>query len=233
MNTTTQTGSTKMSKSFDAEVVFDVDPGKAAVHGVTFDGERVWFVHGDQGAVCAFDPATGSCVRDVPVEGADAGAAYDGKHLWIVAGDKIVKVDPVSGEVLHSIPAPDGVNTSGLTYHDGALWVGGYKKQTIKKIDPQTGRVQKTLKSDRFVTGITWSEGELWHGTRDPGNEVSDLRRIDPESGEVLASVAMPEGAGVSGIEAGAPGVIWCGDGWNKRLRAVKLPAAARAKRTS
>ena len=57
------------------------------------------------------------------------------------------------------------------------------------KIDPQTGAILRTIESNRFVTGVTWIDGELWHGTSE-GDE-SDLRRLDPRTEEVLEWLEM------------------------------------------
>ncbi len=65
---------------------------------------------------------------------------------------------------------------------------------------PQTGKILRTIESNRFVTGVTWVDGELWHGTWE--SEESELRRVDPASGEVLERLDMPAGVGVSGLES-------------------------------
>src|SRR5262249_2271419 len=154
---------------------------------------------------------------DIPAE---AGTAFDGKLLYQLAGDKIRKIDPKSGKIVGTIPAPssDG-DDSGLAWADGALWIGQYKPRKIPKVDPKTGKVLKTIKSDRFVTGVTWVDGQLWHATWE-GDE-SDVRRIDPETGEVLDRLEMPRGTGCSGLEADDHGRFWCGGGPSGKLRAI------------
>ena len=67
-------------------------------------------------------------------------------------------------------------------------------------MQPQTGTILRTIESNRFVTGVTWIDGELWHGTWE-GDE-SELRRVDPRTGEVLESLKMPPGVDVSGLES-------------------------------
>jgi hypothetical protein len=99
------------------------------------------------------------------VEGAaHAGTAFDGQHLYQIAEDRIQKIDPKTGRVLATIPAPGG-SDSGLTWAEGTLWVGEYRDRKIHQIDPQTGTILRTIESNRFVTGVTWIDGELWHGT--------------------------------------------------------------------
>ncbi len=80
------------------------------------------------------------------------------------------------------------------------LWVGQYRDRKIHQVDPQTGAILRTIESNRFVTGVTWVDGELWHATWE-GDE-SDLRRVDPRTGEVLERLEMPPGVGVSGLES-------------------------------
>jgi len=123
--------------------------------------------------------------------------------------------------VLTTIPAPAGSN-SGLAWAEGALWVGQYQERKIVQLDPQTGAVLRTIESNRFVTGVTWVDGELWHGTSE-GDE-SDLRHVDPATGEVLEMLDMPEGVRVSGVESDGAEQFFCGGGNSGKLRAVRRP---------
>ncbi|WP_251865363.1 glutamine cyclotransferase [Achromobacter sp. Marseille-Q4962] len=196
-------------------------PGVDWVHGVSWDGESVWLAVGDR--LAALDPASGSITRALAVE-AQAGTAFDGRHLYQISGGRILKLDPATGETLASIPAPEGGDgNSGLAWAEGSLWVGRYRDREILRLDPATGDVLRRIASRRYVTGVTWAEGELWHGTWEDG--ASDLRRIDPESGEALQTVALPEGLGVSGLEWDGAGLFYCGGGDSGRLRAVQRPA--------
>ena len=88
-----------------------------------------------------------------------------------------------------TIPAPDG-GASGMAWAEGSLWVGQHRKRKIHQVDPQTGAILRTIESNRFVTGVTWVDGELWHGTWK--FDESELRRIDPQSGDVLEQIDMP-----------------------------------------
>lgn len=192
--------------------------GVQSVHGVSHDGRHVWFASGDK--LHALDPATGQPVRSLDVR-ADAGTAYDGQHLYQIAGDRIHTLDPTTGAVLASIAAP--ADASGLAWAEGMLWVGQYRDRKIYQIDPTTGEILRTIESNRFVTGVTWAEGALWHGVWEDGE--SELRRIDPLTGEVLDALAMPEGIGVSGLEYDGAGRFFCGGGPSGRLRAVDRPS--------
>jgi len=169
-------------------------PGVDRVHGVTFDGRHVWFASGDK--VTALDPESGATARSIDVA-AHAGTAFDGTHLFQIAEDRIQRIDPNTGRVLSTIPSPGAGGDSGLAWAEGTLWVGQHRGRKIHQIDPETGVILRTIESNRVVTGVTWIDGELWHGTWE-GDE-SDVRRVDPRTGQVLELLEMPPGMGVTG----------------------------------
>jgi glutamine cyclotransferase len=191
------------------------------VHGVTYDGENVWFASGDK--LNAIDPASGKIKRSIGVA-AHAGTAFDGKHLYQIAEARIQKIDPQTGTVLGSIPAPAGGDDSGLAWAEGTLWVGHYRERRIYQVDPETGKVLRTLQSNRFVTGVTWLDGELWHATWE-GDE-SELRRVDAKTGEVREKLLMPQGANISGLESNGRDRFFCGGGKTGKVRVVRRAGA-------
>lgn len=211
-------------KSTAAKIVREYGPfaGVEAVHGVTYDGHTLWFASGDK--LHAVDPENGKTLRSIDVA-AHAGTAFDGRHLFQIAESRIQKIDPQSGRVLATIPAPGGGGDSGLAWAEGTLWVGEYRERRIHQVDPETGAVLRTIQSNRFVTGVTWVEGELWHATWE-GDE-SELRHIDPRSGEVLEQLEMPPGAGVSGLESDGHDQFFCGGGSSGKIRTVRRPERA------
>ena len=207
-------------KTTAAEIIREYGPfpDVESVHGVTYDGQHVWFASGDK--LNALDPASGKIVRSIAAS-AHAGTAFDGQHLYQLAEDHIQKIDPTTGRVLATIPAPPGGGNSGLAWAEGTLWVGQHRGRKIVQIDPETGKILRTIESNRVVTGVTWTDGELWHGTWE--GEESDLRRIDPKTGEVLERIEMPSGVGVSGLEADGD-QFFCGGGGSGKVRAVRRP---------
>ena len=193
-------------------------PDVTNVAGVSFDGANVWMATGD--TLNAFDPESGKIVRKLDVR-AQAGTAFDGHHLFQIAEDRIQKVDPKSGRVLATIPTPEG-GASGMAWAEGSLWVGQHRNRKIHQVDPQTGAILRTIESNRFVTGVTWLGDELWHGTLEEGQ--SELRRIDPKSGEVLEQIDMPPGILVSGLESNGRDTFFCGGATSGKVRAVRRP---------
>jgi len=213
------------------EVVRELDLEEfGAIHGVTCDDEgNVWFAYGEGGLACA-EPSSGRVLRHFPDHGAQAGTAFDGTHLWQITGDRVVRLEPESGEIVHSIPQPEAMHSSGMAWADGALWIGGFDDQRIVKVDPETGAVLKTIKADRLVTGVSWIGEELWYGawksTTTPFE--AELRQVDAETGEVLTRLPLPGGTRVSGLGADAEkGLLWCGGCAEGGLRAVRRPLSA------
>jgi streptogramin lyase len=191
----------------------------ARVHGVTFDGKDVWFASGDK--LLALDPESGELTRALEVP-CDAGTAFDGQHLYQLGQGQIRKLDPGTGQVLSTIQAPELAGASGMAWAEGSLWVGRFGERKILELDPDTGKVLSEVVSDRFVTGVSFCDGELWHATQE--NERSELRRVDRKTGEVLEQLELPAGMLVSGLEADGRGRFFCGGGNSGKLRVVKRP---------
>ncbi|WP_343585238.1 hypothetical protein [Herbaspirillum sp.] len=204
-----------------AEIVREYGPfpDVDAVHGVTWDGKRIWAASG--AGLVAIDPGSGAPAKVLPCP-CDAGTAFDGTYLYQIAERRIDKIDPASGAVLASIPAPGNGSDSGMTWAEGSLWVGQYRDRKIHRIDPQTGAILRTIESNRFVTGVTWVDGQLWHGTWE--GDDSSIRRIDPDNGAMLQELHMPTGTGVSGLESDGADLFYCGGGSTGKVRAVRRP---------
>jgi len=209
-------------KKSKAEIIREYGPfpDVERVHGLTYDGQTVWFATGEK--LNSFDPNTGKLEESLNAA-AYAGTAFDGSHLFQIAEGRIQRIDPKTGRVVSTIPAPSKDGNSGLAWGEGTLWVGQYNDRRIHQVDPQTGAVLRTIESNRHVTGVTWVDGELWHGTWED-NDESEVRRIDPQTGEVLESLDMPPGVGVSGLESDGGDHFFCGGGRSGKVRAIHRP---------
>ena len=158
------------------------------------------------------------------------GVAFDGRLLWMntFASNVLVKVDPVSGSFAGRLEVNSGatpVHTlNGLAWDGTHLWVSAFEddgplsKNTICAVDPATGRVIKTLDVPGTfgVSGVAAGDGYLWCVALDRGRpEVSRVFKLDPSSGAVAASWAVPpEAGGKCGLEY-MDGAVWVVN-WNK-----------------
>ncbi|MBI1425366.1 MAG: PQQ-binding-like beta-propeller repeat protein [Gammaproteobacteria bacterium] len=208
-------------KQSKAEIIKEYGPFPEvdSIGGVTYDGQQIWFAGG--GKLNALDPVSGNTLGSIDVA-AHAGTAFDGQHLYQIAESHIQKIDPKTGKVLATIPAPGNGGDSGMAWAEGSLWVGHYLERKIYQIDPRSGKILRTIESNRFVTGVTWVDGELWHGTWE--NDESELRRIDPHTGEVQEQLDLPSGIGVSGLESNGRDQFFCGGGNSGKVRVVRRP---------
>jgi glutamine cyclotransferase len=200
-----------------------------AVHGVTYDGEQVWFASGDK--LQALDPQSGELTRTLAVP-CDAGTAFDGQYFYQLDQGRIRKIDARSGQIVSTLPTPVLAGASGMAWAEGSLWVGQYGDRKIIELDPETGKIKSEVVSDRFVTGVSFSAGELWHATQE--NDRSEIRRVDRKTSEVLEQLELPAGILVSGLEGDGEERFFCGGGKSGKLRVVKRPASAsRARRSA
>ncbi len=189
---------------------------------MTFDGEQVWFASGEQ--LQALDPESGTLTHALDVA-CDAGTAFDGQYIYQLDQGRIRKVDPHTGRVVSTIPTPVLAGASGMAWAEGSLWVGHFTDRKILELDPETGKILSEVVSDRFITGVSFCDGELWHATQE--NERSEIRRVDRKTSEVLERLELPAGIIVSGLEADGKGRFFCGGGKSGKLRVVKRPATA------
>ena len=216
-----KTRSTRRTVARDAEVVREYVPlDENQIHGVTHDGNLVWFAR--DGELVAFDPGTERVVARHQVPSASAGTAFDGEHLYQLAKGEILVIRPADGRVVRRLKAPGTGQDSGMAWADGFLFVGQYRESKIHKMDAMTGEVVKTLATDRFVTGVSCIDGALWHGASGDG-QPCELRRVAPD-GTVEETLAVPVDS-ISGVEAANDGGFWCG-GSKGRLRFVRRKEA-------
>ena len=91
------------------------------------------------------------------------------------------------------VPSP-----SNMTSGDGLLWV--ISGSSIVRIDPQTNQVvEGPIQPGIQLEDISFGEGNLWMTTVGSGdlgapNENDAVSRIDPESGEILATLKVSRG---------------------------------------
>jgi hypothetical protein len=152
----------------------------------------------------------------------DAGTAFDGTHLYQIAEARIDKIDPATGEMWHRSPRPATAATRASPGPRAACGWGSTAIARSTRSIPESGAVLRTIESNRFVTGVTWVDGELWHGTWE-GDE-SDIRRIDPDSGAVLERLRCRVAQASAGSSPTGQTCFICGGGSSGKVRAVRRP---------
>ena len=213
-----------LGNKMKANQTFKLDADLIA--GVAFDGDKVWasLITGDKGSLARINRKTGAIEHRVETPKI-AGIAWDGTHIWAAAPDSLLRLDPQTLAVVKTLPRPavDG-GISGLAWDGEALWVGAYKQKKILKIDPITGATLREVILDRFVTGVTWVDGSLWHVADDEENppRPTEMRQVNAETGAIIAGVELP--FSVSGLDFDGE-TFWCGDYSSGTIRAVRKQA--------
>ena len=178
MSTTTPQRSSPAVAATPAEIVREYGPfeGAERIHGVTHDGTHVWAATGER--LLGIEPGSGSIARTLAVA-CDAGSAFDGTWLYQVAEARIDKIDPATGAVVASIPAPGHGGDSGLAWAEGSLWVGQYRERRIHRIDPATGAVLERLAMPPGigVSGLESDGGGLFYCGGGTSGKVRAVRR--------------------------------------------------------
>ncbi len=213
----------KRSITSSAEIVREYGPfaGVDNVRGVTYDGQNVWFAAGDK--LQAFDPESGQTLRSIDVAAHAAGRpstrAALVSRLRRIAFRRSMRG---RGVCWARSRRPAAVVTQGSRGRRGRCgWGIRGAGRSIRWI-PRRGRYFARSNPSASSAGVTWVEGELWHATWE-GDE-SDVRRVDPGTGEVLERLEMPAGVMVSGLESDGGDRFFCGGGKSGKVRVVRRP---------
>ena len=211
-------------------ILLEVDLPGELVGGVAFDGVGVWVSHPASGGLLRLDPISGAVIGQVQIDQPGTGLTWDGQCLWNVSNEarSIRRIDPESGSIVRTLPLPGEGFFTGLAWDGEALWLALMGERVLMKLDPEDGSVISTLSSDRFVTGVCFRDGELWHGGVDaqPMSAVraSEIRKIHPTTGAVTTRILVD--AAVSGVDTDGER-FFCGDCTRGALRVVSRTTAS------
>lgn len=126
------------------------------------------------------DPKTGKTIKQWVTPGSGIwtkgpNATPSGAHgikfvngqYWMAvpASGKLFLMEPETGEIVRSIPAP-GVRTHGLAWENEMLWCVESNDQAIYKMDPKDGKLVAKIqlsKQDPALHGLDINKGVLWY----------------------------------------------------------------------
>jgi hypothetical protein len=126
------------------------------------------------------DPMTGKTIKQWVTPGSGTwttgpkatpsgahGIKFVGNQYWMAvpASGKLFLMEPESGEIVRSIPAP-GVRSHGLAWENGTLWCIESNDQAVYKMDPKDGKLLAKIqlsKQDPALHGMALHDGALWY----------------------------------------------------------------------
>jgi DNA-binding SARP family transcriptional activator/streptogramin lyase len=163
-------------------------------------------------------PGAGQVSR-IPTIAPDPGRIVaGGGFLWVAAPlTTVIRVDPTDPDKRLPVVPDDGV-VGALAYDDGQLWVAG--AYDVFPVTANTG-IPGAGAAVGIVHGIAFGAGSLWvisGGPAHQGGVVQALRRVDPHTRLVQATVTV--GSNPKSV-ASAAGSLWVatpGDGAIERV---------------
>ncbi len=189
-------------------------PGRTPA-GITWDGKQLWSIDGKTKKLQKIDSLSGAVTRSLDLDlSRPKGLAFDGVSIWVIdeATKKIHSFDPENGRLKKTIkmevPAEKGFQSvEGLTWDGKYLWTAYFAgfSSSLNQIDPQNGRIVRSIFADCNPRGIS-SDGEyLWsicfNGKNLPAK--IDKRKIQDNEHEMLRSrkfIADIEGTEPTGL---------------------------------
>jgi YVTN family beta-propeller protein len=173
-----------------ARVEPDADPATVAVKAsptaitATPDANAVWVAARtrDGGLLARISAATNAVTPMGPMGHAPTGLAItpDGRTVWVATPDDqaLQRIDARTGDAKPiALPhVPDQV-----AFGEGAVWVTSSDSDAVLRINPDTSKVQATIRVGNGPSGIAVGAGRVWVANADDGT----VSTIDPQSNEV------------------------------------------------
>jgi hypothetical protein len=138
-------------------------------------------------------------LKTISVQGAGNYGVWDGEDLWVpdFGGNTISKVNE-DGDVLDTYQLDGNTQPLQLAYDGKNIWIAsGDCAAHLKRFDPTTGTttgdwtMNPSCVGAGGIQGITWDGKNIWIGVAQQGAGAGSglVEKIDPNSGDVLASI--------------------------------------------
>jgi streptogramin lyase len=128
----------------------------------------------------------------------------DAVSIFVAQGSSVSRVDPAGGETVELLG--DLSNCFETWFLDGSLWVACSEGRLLR-LDPDTGEVQLDAETGSFVEEIAVDDTGIWVLNGQLGI-ATELNKLDPATGDVVATVTPETGAFYEDIEVGE-GAVW------------------------
>ena len=172
---------------------------------IAFGEGAVWVTSGQaNGVVYRVDPATNRVTATIGVPGGAFGIVVAAGTVWVTQylpepdPGIVARIDARTNQLRSPVQVPNmpGAIRSGLD----AIWVTS--RFTVSRIDPHSGAVTQPLHRAGDVRAV--GGGSLW-GTYANSAADAGVQRIDPGTGQVVATIRIPNGV----LIAFGLGTLW------------------------
>ncbi|MDQ3690580.1 MAG: hypothetical protein M3406_11210 [Chloroflexota bacterium] len=202
-------------------------PGRLC-QGIGPSPEAMWACGPD--GLSRIDPATNEIVATVELDAAlvVSRIAYGAGSVWAfatasVGPDLVVRIDPATNAVTATIELE---RTAGaMAFGFDALWVTSPVDNVLLRIDPATNVVEERTRGIDMPGVIAIGEDAVWVSLlAEKGSHADEgdptVVRVDPRTGDVVASIATGGSLEVEGEIAATADAIWvrAPDPWLVRI---------------
>jgi streptogramin lyase len=164
----------------DGSVLHEIQTESIHGSGITFGNGALWIASTWGLKTMKVDPESGKTLKSFDTPGAGMnkfgnptrpsgahGLEWVADKYWMAvpASGLIYLMEPESGKIVRSIPAP-GWRTHGLAWDNGALWCVETTDRTIYKMDPENGKLLARIPLSEQAPephGLTLKNGVLWY----------------------------------------------------------------------
>jgi hypothetical protein len=161
---------------------------------IAFGEEAVWVTSGQaNGVVYRVDPTANRVTATIGVPGGAFGIVVAAGTVWVTQylpepdPGIVARIDARTNRLLSPVEVP---NMPGpIRYGLDAIWVTS--RFTVSRIDPHSGAVTQPLRRVGDVMAV--GAGSLW-GSFANSAEDAGVQRIDPVTGQVVATIRIPYG---------------------------------------
>src|SRR5215211_4866683 len=177
------------------------------VRGLAIGEGAVWIPDAVSEQIFKFDPVENKIALVIPASfsGTEGSIGVGAGSVWVTTrGNVLSRFGAATGALEASIALPFGAGAPAAIFDNGFVWVTGSRRDELYKIDTRTNTLVQTIalrSSPRFLTA---GEGSIWVLNQGDGT----VQRIDPMSGQVIASIETGHAGRGGDITAGG-GYIW------------------------
>ncbi len=140
--------------------------GPFGLLAVAYGDGYIWASDPDNDVIVKINSASDIVEASIPVSASyPAGIVYAGGYVWVaLESGSLSKIDPIGNVELLTIVA--GASLEGISYDGTYLWTTDIGNDTVIKINPTSGLVEKTIavvtypKQISFFNSIIWIAGD-------------------------------------------------------------------------
>ena len=136
---------------------------------------------------------------------------------------EIVELPPVADLGDQLVAHVPDIRPCDLVASETSVWISLPDDRALAEIDPATNQVARLVPLEILPCSLAYSAGSLWAASGD--DLTSELVRVDPENGEVLAVIDLPLATSIWSMADAAEAGVWALDRVNGTIIPIDTTA--------